>query len=126
MSWTARFGLQPAYRGFAMRTRNLWLIALLVGALSIALEIWLVGWEDIRHRWNNLVFLALIFSPILIPTVLVGLPLCGMLGLWVAERKLREPIEGFFLGLLLGPLGVLIEAALPDQGLRARDERLRR
>jgi hypothetical protein len=100
-----------------MRTRNLWLIALLLGALSIALEIWVVGWADIRLRWHNLMFLALLFTPFFIPTIFVGLSLCGMLGLWVAGRKLREPIGGFFLGFLLGPLGVLIEAALPDQRL---------
>jgi hypothetical protein len=37
----------------------------------------------------------------------------GGLGAWVATQKDRGQGEGFILGLLFGPLGVLIEALLP-------------
>ena len=37
----------------------------------------------------------------------------GFLGMWIAVQKRREQQEGFILGLLFGPLGVLIEAVLP-------------
>ncbi len=37
----------------------------------------------------------------------------GFLGMWIALQKRREQQEGFILGLLFGPLGVLIEAVLP-------------
>jgi uncharacterized membrane protein YeaQ/YmgE (transglycosylase-associated protein family) len=40
--------------------------------------------------------------------------LFGALGEWVAGRKNRDGFEGFFLGLLFGPVGMLVEAALPD------------
>lgn len=38
----------------------------------------------------------------------------GFLGMWVADQKSRPSSEGFLLGLLFGPLGVLIEAVLPN------------
>jgi hypothetical protein len=34
-------------------------------------------------------------------------------GRWVAYQCGRESIEGFVLGLLFGPLGVIVEALLP-------------
>ena len=37
----------------------------------------------------------------------------GFLGVFVATQKRRSDAEGFFLGFLFGPLGVLIEALLP-------------
>jgi uncharacterized membrane protein YeaQ/YmgE (transglycosylase-associated protein family) len=40
--------------------------------------------------------------------------LFGALGEWVAGRKNRDGFEGFFLGLIFGPVGMLVEAALPD------------
>ena len=36
-------------------------------------------------------------------------------GLWIAIQKRRSPAEGCILGLLFGPLGVLVEALLPSQ-----------
>jgi hypothetical protein len=36
----------------------------------------------------------------------------------IADHKLRSPADGFFLGFMLGPVGVIIEAALPDEGTR--------
>jgi hypothetical protein len=43
----------------------------------------------------------------------IALLVFGLFGAWVAEEKGRSGIEGFFLGLLFGPLGVLVEALLP-------------
>jgi hypothetical protein len=40
--------------------------------------------------------------------------LCGGLGAWVATQKRRSASEGLVLGLLFGPLGVLVEALLPQ------------
>jgi hypothetical protein len=37
----------------------------------------------------------------------------GASGSWVAAQKGRSPGEGFALGCLLGPIGVLVEAMLP-------------
>jgi hypothetical protein len=42
-----------------------------------------------------------------------GLGVLGALGAWIAKQKRRGPIEGFILGFLFGPLGVVIEALLP-------------
>jgi hypothetical protein len=38
----------------------------------------------------------------------------GAFGRYVAAEKNRDPGEGFLLGLLFGPLGVLVEACLPN------------
>jgi hypothetical protein len=38
----------------------------------------------------------------------------SLLGAWVASQKRRDPFEGFILGFVFGPLGVLIEAMLPS------------
>jgi hypothetical protein len=46
----------------------------------------------------------------------------GFLGAFVAAQKRRAVAEGFMMGLLFGPLGVLVEALLPnesDQGTAA-------
>jgi hypothetical protein len=40
--------------------------------------------------------------------------LFGGLGEWIAGRKNRDGFEGFFLGLVFGPVGMLVEVALPD------------
>lgn len=39
--------------------------------------------------------------------------ICGVLGRFVATQKGRPSTEGFMLGLLFGPFGVLIEGLLP-------------
>jgi hypothetical protein len=38
---------------------------------------------------------------------------CAWLGCWITAEKRRNPDEGMMLGLVFGPLGVLIEALLP-------------
>lgn len=37
----------------------------------------------------------------------------GLLGIFVATQKRRSPIEGWWLGFLLGPFGVLLVALFP-------------
>jgi hypothetical protein len=54
-----------------------------------------------------------IFVSILAIAFLVPWLMCTMLAAWVADEKNRSPIEGFLLGLLFGPLGVLVEVGLP-------------
>jgi hypothetical protein len=46
----------------------------------------------------------------------------GALGAWVAFQKGRGASEGFTLGVLFGPFGVLIEALLPNRELPMRAE----
>ena len=48
--------------------------------------------------------------------IIVGLLLAvfGCFGAWVAVQKQRGTTEGIILGLLFGPLGVLVEALLPQ------------
>ncbi len=41
---------------------------------------------------------------------------CSALGAVIAYKKRRKPVEGLFLGLLTGPIGVLVEACLPSIG----------
>ena len=43
----------------------------------------------------------------------IGLLLMSSFAQWVASQKGRSAGEGFVLGLLFGPLGVLVEALLP-------------
>jgi hypothetical protein len=38
----------------------------------------------------------------------------GGSGAWIATQKSRDAVEGFLLGLLLGPIGVLIAVLLPS------------
>lgn len=45
---------------------------------------------------------------------------CGGMGGYVAHAKDRAPAEGAVFGLLLGPLGVLVEALLPEGARPAR------
>ena len=40
--------------------------------------------------------------------------LLGGLAAWIAGQKNRPRMEGFLLGSLFGPLGVLVEALLPS------------
>ena len=48
--------------------------------------------------------------------ILVAVVMIAMAGLggWVASQKNRDATEGFVLGLVFGPLGVLVEALLPN------------
>ncbi len=39
----------------------------------------------------------------------------GFLAAWIAAQKKRGPAEGFILGFVFGPLGVIVEALLPSQ-----------
>ena len=39
--------------------------------------------------------------------------LAGLLGAWVATQRRRSAGEGFLLGVLFGPLGVIVECLLP-------------
>ncbi len=48
----------------------------------------------------------------LIAVVVVWLVM-GIFGAWIASQKNRSIREGFWLGLLFGPLGVVVEALLP-------------
>jgi hypothetical protein len=57
--------------------------------------------------------------------ILTWLFLCGPLGGWVAGQKGRSGAEGFALGFVFGPFGVLVEALLPSisaEELRYRAE----
>jgi hypothetical protein len=49
----------------------------------------------------------------MLPFVLVLAVAFGGLGAWIASQKGRAGGEGLALGLLFGPLGVLVEALLP-------------
>jgi hypothetical protein len=94
-------------------TRNVWLTAVLLVITTVSLEVMVYGAEI---TWLNVesVFFRILFSPFYVLVVMIGSGVCGALGLWLADRKLRSSAEGLLLGVLLGPLGVLIEAALPD------------
>jgi len=51
----------------------------------------------------------------LIGAALFWLVVFGWLGAWIATQKGRDPVEGAFLGGLLGLVGCLIEGMLPTQ-----------
>ena len=38
----------------------------------------------------------------------------GFFGSWIAKQKKRSPVEGFILGFAFGPLGIIVEAVLPN------------
>jgi hypothetical protein len=102
-----------------VRTRNVWLAVILFVAVCVSLEISVQGaentWLDV---WS--VFFRTILSPITLLAVIFGSTILGAFGIWLADYKLRSPLEGFVLGFFLGPLGILIEAALPDLGAYPR------
>jgi len=56
-------------------------------------------------------------EPLLLASYVIGgivcSLVCGGCAVLIAERKHRSQIEGFLYGLLLGPLGILIEARRP-------------
>jgi hypothetical protein len=98
-----------------VKPRNVWLVTFLVASVAMSLEILVYGLQEALLRFESIIVLALIYFPLLAIALVLGLPLCGLLGLWIAARKQRSSAEGFFLGFLLGPVGVIIEAALPDE-----------
>jgi hypothetical protein len=98
-----------------VKARNVWLVTFLVATVAMSLELVVYGWKETLLRFESFIVLELIYFPLLTLAFLFGLPLCGLLGLWIAARKLRSSAEGFILGFLLGPVGVIIEAALPDE-----------
>jgi len=98
-----------------MKARNVWLITFLVVSATIGLELLVFGWTEMLLRLESSIVLTVIYFPLLALAVVLGLPLCGFLGLWLAAIKSRSSAEGFLLGLLLGPVGLIIEAALPDE-----------
>jgi len=57
---------------------------------------------------------------------LAAMVACAVLGAWVAAQKARGAAEGFLLGLLFGPFGVLIEALLPAPVVRRPAPAVRR
>ena len=102
-----------------MTSRTIWLAVILLVVACASLEIVVNGaentWLDVQS-----VFFRTLFSPIALLTVIVGAVVFAALGIWLADYKLRSPVEGFVLGFFLGPLGILIEAALPDLGAYPR------
>lgn len=51
---------------------------------------------------------------IVVTGLTVGL-ICGGFGSWIATQKHRDPGEGMLLGFVFGPIGLLIEAMLPNK-----------
>lgn len=56
------------------------------------------------EAFGTLVFLLVLFA-------WAGTAVCAV---YVAAQKRRPIVEGFILGLLLGPLGLVVEALLPS------------
>jgi len=50
----------------------------------------------------------------------------AVLGAWVAAQKSRSTFEGFALGCLFGPFGVLVEALLPVPRIKSAVPKVRR
>lgn len=57
--------------------------------------------------------------------LLVGLFIMGIIGVVVARAKNRSDAEGFWFGLLLGPLGLVIVALLPSRSSVEAEDSLR-
>ena len=99
----------------------MWLAVLLLAILTVGLEILVFGWQDIWLRFELLMVFPLIYKHFLFPVAILVQPPCGLLGTKIADLKLRSPAEGLFLGFFLEPAGVLIEAAMPDEGIWDRN-----
>jgi len=54
--------------------------------------------------------------------VIVVWILCGVGGAYLAKEKGRPQVEGFILGVVLGFLGLIIEACLPNKTTTAKTE----
>jgi hypothetical protein len=52
---------------------------------------------------------------IVILAIAVLLVVSALAGIYVAQAKKRHEVEGAIFGVLFGPLGVLIEANLPEK-----------
>jgi hypothetical protein len=50
--------------------------------------------------------------------IILGCVVCAFIGAWIGEAKGRRS-AGFFLSLLLGPLGILITCFLPAEEKRS-------
>jgi hypothetical protein len=96
-----------------MKTRNVWIAAILLVLVTIGLEVLVYGWENWDVSISALIFRALYYSPVFFPIVLASPVFFGLFGMWIADQKDRSLAAGFFVGFFLGPVGVLIEAALP-------------
>jgi hypothetical protein len=57
--------------------------------------------------------------------VALGLLTMAAIGCWIAVQKGRPAFEGWLLAFLLGPLGLLIEALLPNGWDRGGDRPVR-
>lgn len=55
----------------------------------------------------------------LLVAVFLGCIACSLIGTYVAVEKHRSPGEGLIFGLVLGPIGVLLEAMMPTGVQRA-------
>lgn len=64
------------------------------------------------------IIMIMILLFIMIGTIFVS----AISGRWIALEKGRSGTEGLVLGLLLGPLGVVIEAVLPEWDPPESDE----
>lgn len=62
--------------------------------------------------------------PIAVGALCVG-AVFSVVGAWVAGQKGRSTTEGAVIGFMLGPLGALIEALLPNASRAQRSERRR-
>jgi hypothetical protein len=106
----------PTGRGWvAMTTRNVWLTVILLVVACVSLEIAVNGvdntWLDVKT-----IFFKTLFSPLTLLGVVFVSMICAAAEVWMAAYKLRTPFEGFMLGFFLGPVGIVIEAALPELG----------
>jgi hypothetical protein len=63
---------------------------------------------------------------VLLGAAVCALIVCGGMGAYIAEQKGRPHLKGVVFGVLLGPLGMIIEACLPTvRSLRSERRPLR-
>jgi hypothetical protein len=73
-----------------VKARNVWFVTFLIASLSMSLELLVFGWKETLLRFESCVVLGLIYFPLLALAFVFGLPFCGLLGLWIAARKLQS------------------------------------